>query len=95
MTFHLEMLDENGAPIVELTDPISLTVHYDEAQLPFGTDENELEIKRYDEVLEEWIPLFVISRDIEANTITVKLDHLSEFALLVPVERLYLPLVIR
>ncbi len=36
-----------------------------------------------------------LNQDLAKDRITVLLDHLSEFALLGPVERVYLPLVMR
>lgn len=97
MVFHLEAVDENGDPVTMLTEPITLTVHYDEDALPEGMDEADLEILRYDTDLAAWVaPPQTL--DVGANTITVVLDHLSEFALMAKIETgsfVYLPLVMR
>ena len=82
--FHLEAAEENGDPIIDLSSPLTLTVSYDEEQLPAGMDENDLEIRRYDTDLGEWVALTLISRDTVADTLSVLLDHFSEFALMAP-----------
>jgi hypothetical protein len=82
VVFHLEATDEIGNPLLTISPPISLTVAYDEAALPLGVDEADLELRRYDLDLGDWVPLTVINRDLTANTLTVLLDHFSEFALL-------------
>jgi len=96
LAFNLEVTDENGDPVIDLSHPMTLTVHYDQDALPPGTNEATLEIMRYDSVLEDWVALTLIERDTAANTIIVLLDHFSEFALLTPKTwRLYLPLITR
>jgi uncharacterized repeat protein (TIGR01451 family) len=82
VVFHLEATDENGDPLVTISTPISLTIAYDEAALPPDIDEADLELRRYDLDLGEWVPLTVIDRDLAGDTLTVLLDHFSEFALL-------------
>ena len=76
---------------------MTLTVGYDEGQLPVGMDEAELEIYRYDVSLDEWVALTLIERDTVANTITVLLDHFSEFAIAGPgvPYRIMLPLILK
>jgi hypothetical protein len=99
LVFQLKALDGDGAPIIEPSTPITLTVYYDESALPLGIDEALLELRRYDEVEGEWLALSVVSRDLAADTIMVLLDHFSEFALLlaepsVVDQMIYLPIVI-
>jgi hypothetical protein len=94
VVFHLEATDQNGDPLVTLATPISLTVAYDEAALPPDVDEANLELRRYDLDLGDWVPLTVIDRDLAANTLTVLLDHFSEFALFGGKFEVYLPLVL-
>ena len=87
------LTDENGDPILDLSEPMTLTLDYTEENLPAGLDESDLEIRRYDPDLVDWVALPLISRDTLANTITVLLDHFSEFALMVPKGyKIYLPL---
>jgi uncharacterized repeat protein (TIGR01451 family) len=94
--FHLEAADETGDPVVDLTQPLTLTLSYADESLPAGLDESDLEIWRYDPDLGDWVALPLISRDMVANTITVLLEHFSEFALMVPEGyEAYLPLTLR
>ncbi len=95
VSFQLEAADANGSPVVEPEPPFTLTVHYDESDLPSWMSEDALEVRRYDEGLSLWVPLDVISRDTVNNTITVLLDHFSEFALLGEEKQVYLPMVQR
>jgi hypothetical protein len=92
-TFHLEAFDQNGVPLVTPSTPLTLTVNYDDASLPPGTIEASLELYRYDATLHEWLPLTVLRSDTAANTLTVLLDHFSEFALLAPPQlKIFLPI---
>jgi predicted outer membrane repeat protein len=82
LVFQLQATDENDTPIIEPGTPITLTIHYDESTLPPGTNEEDLDLHRFDEDSEQWVALTVLSRDVDNDTITVLLDHFSEFALL-------------
>ena len=91
--FSLQAEDENGNPILELSEPMTMTLSYNEENLPAGLDESDLEIRRFDIDLGDWVTLPLISRDTVGNTITVLLDHFSEFALMAPKgNTIYLPL---
>jgi surface protein len=93
MYFHIEAVDELG-PITDLTHPFTLTLSYDESALPVGMQEEDLILERYDTDLGDWVELSGVV-DTDANTVTVVLDHLSEFALIGPkIETIYLPLII-
>jgi len=95
--FHLEAEDGSGSPITDLTHPMTLTVSYDESALPPGVDENDLEIYRYDTTLGNWVALAGIV-DPAADTITVILDHFSEFVLGAPTivkKSIYVPFIVR
>jgi hypothetical protein len=95
--FHLEAEDESGNPVTDLTQPMTLTVSYDDSNLPAGVDENDLELYRYDTTAGNWVALAGEVDPVE-NTITVILDHLSEFVLAVPTDDknlIYLPLIFR
>ena len=73
-----------------------MTILYREDDLPPGMDESTLKVFRYDDT-SGWVQLTVTDRNLGSNTITVELDHLSEFALagpaMVPVD--YLPVIFR
>jgi hypothetical protein len=96
IAFHLVAVDQNGNPLVDISPPITVTVSYDPALLPLGAPEEDLELRRYDSGLGSWVPLTVVARDTAANTLTARLDHFSDFALLAPeTQKVYLPEVIR
>jgi len=94
--FNLDAWDEHGGPVIDVSPPMTLTVAYDENDLAPGVNEDNLEIYRYDTLLGDWVALSLIERDTAANTITVSLDHFSEFALFAPTEiKIYLPLLLK
>jgi hypothetical protein len=60
------------------------------------TQEEDLHLRRFDSGLGVWVALTVVERDTAANTLSVLLDHFSDFALLVPeLQEVYLPALIR
>jgi hypothetical protein len=79
--FRLDARDASGAEVTVPASPFSLVVHYDPATLLAGTDENALQIYRFDTAANTWVPLTVLLRDPAHDTITVLLDHFSAFAL--------------
>jgi len=101
LAFELKATDAEDNPIIEPGEAFTLTIHYDESALSPGTDETTLELRRYDEDSDTWVALTVLERDLENNTLTVSLDHFSEFALLVEAVDtdtdypIYLPLTVR
>jgi len=95
MAFYLEATDCNDDPVGGLTGPLLVTFHYDD-MLPPGMDESTLQAYRWDEIQQEWVLLEVVARDPAANTLTVRLDHLSEFGLFGAAKyNIYLPFVLR
>ncbi len=84
MVFHLEATHSNGVHITSFSPPMTLTVSYDESELPNGLDEVYLKVSRYDVDLIDWVALPVINRDLPGDKITVTLDHFSEFILAAP-----------
>ncbi len=95
ISFQLQAVDDIGNPINEPGEPITLTLRYDESALLPGTIEANLELHRFDTATAQWVALTVLARDTSANTITVMLEHFSEFALLSEHHKIYLPLLIR
>jgi hypothetical protein len=96
ISFHLDATNAAGQPLTVLSPPLTLTVHYTEAALPAGLDEALLEVRRYDAAQAQWVPLVVLQRNLLGDELSVRLDHLSEFALLQPSEYLlYLPITMR
>jgi len=94
--FHIEAQEGDGDPITDLTHPITLTLSYDENDLPVWMAEEDLVLYRYDTGLADWVPL-AGDVDTDNNTITIILDHLSEFALIGPEQEfiVYLPMIFR
>jgi branched-chain amino acid transport system substrate-binding protein len=96
VSFYLDASDEEGKPVTELSEPLTLTIRYSEDAFPPHIAEDKLEVRRYDQILGEWVSLALVGQDAGADTITVRFDHFSEIALLGPLEyRLYLPIVLR
>jgi len=95
VSFQLQAADADGIPIIEPEPPFTLTVQYDESSLPSGMNELQLKLYRYDTASGNWVALTVVSREILNDTITVLLDHFSEFALLGENYKVYLPIVVR
>ncbi len=95
--FELQATDGEGLPITELSQPITLTVRYDQTIFPVGTDESTLNLQRYDTGSGSWVGLTVLSRDLANDTISVLLDHFSEFALFIEPagtgQKLFLPII--
>jgi len=95
LSLGLGATDCNGDPC-DIAQPITLTVNYTDTLLPPGVDEATLSLYWWDDEAGDWVAMTVIARDPDANTITIQLDHLSQFALFVPVElKVYLPIVVR
>jgi hypothetical protein len=94
ITFSLKAVDQYGQPIINVSPPITLTISYDPADLQPGMLESDLQVMRYDVNWVKWFALTVLQRDTVAHTLTVSLDHFSEFALLVQ-RKLFLPLIMK
>ena len=96
ITFQLQATGPGGVPVITVSPPLEVTLHYDANALPPGMDENSLNLYRYDNASELWVLIPVISRNPAADTITVSLDHFSEYALMTPEELgIYVPLIMR
>ena len=64
------------ADLHQFARPLTITLHYDESQLP--GDERLAQLYYFDETFQDWVPL--PSRvDIQNNTITALSDHLTIF----------------
>lgn len=97
IVFNLQAFDGDDQPIVEPDVPFTITVYYNEDDLPTGSDESSLQIHRYDEASAAWLPMTIQSRDIANNSITIVLDHFSQFALYAEQTEynIFLPLIMR
>ena len=90
----------NGAPVTQFDQPYTMRITYDDGDLLTAriTDPTQLNIVFWDGTA--WIPLLPCtdcSINTADHTITVVLDHFTEFALVgpLPLQSLYLPLVQR
>jgi len=63
--------------------PITLTFHYDPADIPENTNEEELVLAYYDNSAGKWVPL-PSEVNTANNTITASVEHFTSFAILVP-----------
>jgi len=81
--FKLDVFDKDGRPITQFNHPYTLTVRYTPADLDvYGvSDPQNLRLAYYDSETGEWVilPTTVNTAD---QTVTVMLDHLTEFALI-------------
>jgi hypothetical protein len=95
-SFAVEAQTLAGAPVTQFSQPLTLVVHYEDADLN-GLDENGLQIHYWNETLGQWTPI-PTEVDTTSNTLTIRLDHLTLFAVLqAPAAQtsLHLPLVSR
>jgi hypothetical protein len=81
--FMLEVFDKDGRPITQFNHPYTLTVRYTPADLDvYGvSDAQNLRLAYYDRETGEWVILPTTVNTVN-QTITVMLDHLTEFALI-------------
>lgn len=82
--------------------PVTVRIDYTEEEIN-GVDEGSLLLNYYDETTGAWVdaattctPLSVYTRNLAENYFTIKICHLTEFAIFGrPLPKLYLPLVTR
>ena len=92
--FSLSAEDGQGNPVTHFDQPFTIVIHYADEDVA-GMNEEDLVLHYWSVAEERWvyIPGDV---DTEANTLTVTLDHLTNFAVLeVPHSRVYLPALLR
>ena len=70
-------IDPQGAQF----DTAHLTIRYDDDDLPPGFDEERLALWHYDDVIDIFEPLPIVSLDTDMNTLTVSTDEFSQFVL--------------
>lgn len=79
-------------------NPATLTLSYATAFLPAGVNEETLQLYRWDEGDNTWRLMTGLSRNLTQKTITIRLNHLSQFALLAggdTTHKVYLPVVLK
>ncbi len=96
LAFRLTAVDCHTDPITTFSPALTLTVYYDHRP-PAGMNEETMRLERWDAEAGQWVVMPTLSRDLTAHTMQVRLDHLSDFALLgtVGISETYLPLVLR
>jgi uncharacterized repeat protein (TIGR01451 family) len=97
-TFTLEARDEQGRDVNRFEQPYTLTFRYTDADLAAaGLDESRLNLYFFDERAGRWtavLPCAGCVLDTANNTITVRLDHFTEFAV-GETYSVYIPVVLR
>lgn len=95
-TFTLEARDSSNRPVTHFQHPYTLTLHYTDADVvASGLNESRLNLYFYDRGV--WLPILPCAGcriDVQTNTVTVALDHFTEFALGAS-SSVYLPAIIR
>ena len=99
--FQLDAEDGLGAPVASFEVPVLVTVHYMDADVA-AIPESTLRLWVWDEASTTWLgaattcdPEAACVRDLEANTFSTNICHLSEFAVFGQSQKLFLPLVQR
>ena len=99
-SFELTAWDADG-PVTTFTEPLTVTLHYDEASLGV-IPEDSLALYYWDDSHSSWLDAVTTcsdgeyTRDLEDDWLSVPICHLSEFALMgFETAWLYLPLITR
>ena len=92
--FSITANDSQGNPVTHFDQPFTIVIAYEEEDVE-GMKEEDLVLHYWSGIEERWlyIPGTV---DSQAHTLTVTLDHLTDFAVLeVDHQRVYLPAIQR
>lgn len=81
----ISAVDASGQPIQSLSDDVTVVVPYTEASIPSGVAETSLVLGVWNEATQSYDTLST-TVDTTANTLTAVVDHLSDFAPLVPTD---------
>jgi len=99
-SFQLTAADGLGDPVTVFAQPVTVTITYDEATL--GLPEESLKLYYWDTTTSTWLdavtacdPVGEYIRNLEGNTFSLDICHLSEFAVLSDAPRIFLPTVLR
>jgi hypothetical protein len=81
----------------EFNAPLTLTLRYDDNELPANVSEDELTVYSYDTVVSQWLTMTLATTDTNDNTVVFTSDHLGQFALTghLYTDILYLPMVVK
>lgn len=97
LVFDLKLVNSSGQILAHPTFNPSLTleIHYEAVPLPPGTTEANLGLVFYNTDTGQWQPITVARRDHATHTLSVRLDHFTEFALTgSSPNSIYLPIVL-
>jgi len=94
----IDAKDANGNPVTSFAQPFTLVVKYQDSDWQNAgiTKEENLNVYFYRDGA--WTPLFPCNgctHDMDKNEFTLKLDHLTEFAVAGPKFRIILPNIFR
>jgi len=93
--FSITAADGQGNPVTQFGQALTIVIQYEESDIAEGMSEEDLALNYWNIAEERWVFL-VTEVDSEANTLTVHLNHLTNFAVLeVPRSRIYLPTLLR
>ena len=90
--------DANGNPVTSFAQPFTLVVKYEDSDWQNAGITSEANLNVYYAKDNGWLPIFPCNgctHDMEKNEFTLKLDHLTEFAVAGPQHRLILPTIYR
>lgn len=80
-SYEFECFDDSGNPITTFDVPVTITIHYDEADLN-GMSEDSLIIYYYDTADSTWKAVVPCIVDKTANTVTITVNHFTQFGIL-------------
>ena len=97
IAFSIIAVDNTGNSVKQFAQPFTLTLHYTDADWQNAGIGQESDLNLYFWNGQEWvlIPPCGNCHDLATNTITVKLDHLTLFALRALANQLFLPVINR
>ncbi|MFA4890494.1 MAG: carboxypeptidase regulatory-like domain-containing protein [Candidatus Paceibacterota bacterium] len=75
--------DSNGTAITTLSNSIEIKMTYEDSDIPAGTSESNLQLAYWNTTTSTWDPVSA-TIDTNLNTITANVDHLTDFAPIVP-----------
>lgn len=96
LAFDLKLVNNIGQVISHpiFDHSLTLDIKYEVAQLPPGTIESKLGLVFYNTATAQWQQITVFGRNLAAHTMSVRLDHFTEFALTgAGTSSVYLPIV--
>ncbi len=97
--FTLVAANQSGNPVTQFSNAFTLTLHYADSDWVNAGVANEPLLNLYYWSGSAWVgvlPCAGCTLDMVNNTLTVRLNHLTEFALLAPMDyKLFLPLIRR